>query len=267
MNPGCFIKVLLINKYAVNNINNILFRNTMAEALYLEDSYLKEFEAKVISVTDGKFIVLDKTAFYPNSGGQPHDIGIIVRKSDNKEFKVTYTGKFKGEISHEIENPEGDQLKEGDEITGKINWETRYEHMKMHTAAHVVSEASNRITGAMITGNQLGAEQSRIDGNFDYSPEKVKAIFEEANKVVKQDLPVTCEFISRKDAEEMPLLTKLAKGLPPEVDNIRIISIGDYEKGADGGTHVKSTKEIGKIVFVKYASKGKDNKRIYFKLE
>ena len=249
----------------------------MAEALYLKDSYLKEFEAKVTKVTDGKFIILDKTAFYPNSGGQPHDTGLLIRKSDNKEFKIIFVGKFNGEISHEIEvssdsenttGPIGssnNQLNEGDEVIGKIDWERRYSHMKAHTAAHIVSEASHRITGAMITGNQLGAEQSRIDGNFQYSPEKVKAIFEEANKIVEQDLPITIEFITKEEAENIPQLTKLAKGLPPEVKEIRMLGIGDYAKDADGGTHVKST--VGKIVFEKYASKGKDNKRIYFKLE
>ena len=238
----------------------------MVKALYLKDSYLKEFEAKVTKITDGKFIILNQTAFYPKSGGQPTDTGIIIRKSDNKEFKIIFVGKFNNEISHEIENPEETQLNEGDEIIGKIDWDRRYSHMKMHTAAHILSEASHRITGAMITGNQLEAEQSRIDGNFEYSPEKVQAIFEEANKVVEQDLPVTAEFITRDEAETIPQLTKLAKGLPPEVKEVRILSIGDYEKGADGGTHVKSTKEVGKIIFEKYASKGKDNKRIYFKL-
>jgi len=239
----------------------------MANALYLKDSYLKEFEAKVTSVANGKFIVLDQTAFYPKSGGQPNDTGIIIRKSDNKEFKVVFVGKFNNEISHEIENPEKTQLQEGDEVIGKIDCDKRYAHMKMHTAAHIVSEASHRITGAMITGNQLGAEQSRIDGNFEYSPEKVQAIFEEANKIVEQDLPVTAEFLTREEAENIPQLTKLAKGLPPEVKEVRMLSIGNYEKGADGGTHVKSSKEVGKIIFEKYASKGKDNKRIYFKLE
>ena len=238
----------------------------MVKALYLKDSYLKEFEAKVTKITDGKFIILNQTAFYPKSGGQPTDTGIIIRKSDNKEFKIIFVGKFNNEISHEVENPEEAQLNKGDEIIGKIDWDRRYSHMKMHTAAHILSEASHHITGAMITGNQLEAEQSRIDGNFEYSPEKVQAIFEEANKVVEQDLPVTIEFITRDEAETILQLTKLAKGLPPEVKEVRILSIGDYEKGADGGTHVKSTKEVGKIIFEKYASKGKDNKRIYFKL-
>ena len=85
----------------------------MAEALYLKDCYMKEFDAKVISVKDSKFVALDKTAFYPNSGGQPHDTGVFVRKSDGQEFKVVYCGKFSGEISHEIEPVEGIELKDG----------------------------------------------------------------------------------------------------------------------------------------------------------
>jgi len=241
----------------------------MTEALYLKDSYLKEFEAEVVNVKDsGKgsmFITLDKTAFYPNSGGQPYDTGMMRRKSDGKEFKVMFVGKFDGDISHEVQSTEGAALTHGDRIVGKIDWERRYSHMKAHTAAHIISEAFHRLTGAMITGNQLSGDESRVDGNFEYSPELVQNIFREANSVVERDLPISVSFMKREDAEKLPLLTKLAKGLPPEMKEVRIISIGDYEQGADGGTHVKSTKEIGKITFTKYNSKGKDNKRIYFK--
>ena len=88
----------------------------MVEALYMDDCYLKEFDAKVVSITEGKFVTLDKTAFYPKAGGQANDTGKLIRKSDNKEFKVVFCGKFSGEISHEIEPVEGTELKEGDEV-------------------------------------------------------------------------------------------------------------------------------------------------------
>jgi Ser-tRNA(Ala) deacylase AlaX len=244
---------------------------TKTEAIYLKDSYLKEFEANVTKVTDSKpdskFILLDQTAFYPNSGGQPYDTGVMIRKSDGKEFKVVFVGKFDGEISHEVQIPEGVTLNVGDKIIGKIDWERRYSHMKAHTAAHIVSEAFYRKTGALITGNQLSGDESRVDGNFEYSPELIQHIFSEANSIVKKDLPVSVSFMDRDDAEKLPQMTKLAKGLPPDMKVVRIITIGDYETGADGGTHVKSTGEIGNIAFVKYNSKGKDNKRIYFKTD
>ncbi|MHA1207063.1 MAG: alanine--tRNA ligase-related protein, partial [Candidatus Hodarchaeales archaeon] len=102
----------------------------MEEALYLNDMYLQEFEAEVISVTDEKFIVLSQTAFYPKSGGVSYDQGVLIR--GNEEFKIVFVGKFSGKISHEVEK-EG--LKVGDRVTGKLNWNRRYTLMRYHTAA------------------------------------------------------------------------------------------------------------------------------------
>ncbi|MEA2037734.1 MAG: alanyl-tRNA editing protein [Nanoarchaeota archaeon] len=235
----------------------------MAEALYLDDSYLKEFEAKVVSIKDNKFVLLDKTAFYPQSGGQPYDTGVLIRKSDNKEFKVVYVGKFSGEISHEVSEP---GLEEEDEVIGKIDWERRYKHMRAHTSAHILAESLYRNSGALTTGNQLGDEKCRLDSNFEYSPELIEKTFKEANEIIEKDLPVSVEYLSREDAEKIPNFTKLAKGLPAEIKTVRIVNIGDYDKQADGGTHVKTTKEVGKIEFLEYNSKGKNNKRIYFRL-
>ena len=235
----------------------------MAKALYLEDSYLKEFEAVVVKVIDNKFVILDQTAFYPNSGGQPNDTGVMIRKTDNKEFKVVYVAKFEGDVSHEIENCE---LKEGDKIIGNIDWQRRYAHMKAHTAAHILAESLYRNSGAFTTGNQLSADECRIDSNFEYSPELIEKTFKEANEIIAKDLPITSRTMPREEAERLPNMTKLAKGLPPEIKEVRIVNIGDYDQQADGGTHVKSTKEIGNMQFIKYNSKGKGNKRIYFKV-
>ena len=152
----------------------------MTKALYLDDSYFKEFDATVKSITDGKFVVLDQTAFYPNSGGQPYDTGKFIRKSDNKEFKVVYVRKFKAEISHQLENPE-DTLKEGDEIKGIIDWDRRYAHMRAHSAAHILAESLFRNSGALTTGNQLSDNECRIDSNFEYSPKLIEKTFKEAN--------------------------------------------------------------------------------------
>jgi len=112
----------------------------MSELLYMDNSYLKEFDARITSVKS-KYILLDKTAFYPNSGGVEYDTGKIIRKSDGKEFKVIYVGKFEGEVSHEVDT-EG--LNQGDEVHGILDWERRYELMRYHTAAHLISGVFNR---------------------------------------------------------------------------------------------------------------------------
>src|SRR3989338_6180773 len=106
----------------------------MGQALYMDDSYLREFEATVESVKDNKYIILDKTAFYTVSGGVAFDTGVLIR--DGEEFPVVYAGKFGGIISHEVSKP---GLKEGDRVKGKIDWDRRYKLMRLHTTAHLLA--------------------------------------------------------------------------------------------------------------------------------
>jgi misacylated tRNA(Ala) deacylase len=238
----------------------------MQDALYMDDSYIKEFDAKVTSIKDGKFIVLDKTAFYPQGGGQPCDNGKFVRKSDEKEFKVIFVGKFEGKISHQVE-PEN-ELKQGDEIKGIIDWERRHKLMRMHTAAHILSAVFHKEAGALITGNQLDLEKSRIDFDLEnFDREKISVYTQTANDLIRKELPVIVSYMDRSDAEKEPSLFKLAKELPASIKNLRVVAIGDYDKQADGGTHVKNVKEVGTIEIVKAENKGKSNRRIYFVLK
>ncbi|MCD4666227.1 alanyl-tRNA editing protein [archaeon] len=234
----------------------------MDEVEYLKDSYKKEFETKVKKVKD-KFVVLENTIFYPNSGGQPHDEGKIIRDSD--EFKVVYVGKFDGEISHEVDK-EG--LKEGDEVKLVLDWERRYKLMRSHTAAHLVSAIFHNEAGAKITGNQLNLDKTRIDFSLDeFDKEKIIEYIEKCNEYIEKDLKVTDSYMSREEVEKNPDLVKLAKGLPEGIKELRMLEIEGLDKQPDGGTHVKSLKEIGKIVFVKADNKGAKNRRVYFSLE
>ena len=130
----------------------------MTEALYLKDCYLKEFDAIIENVKDEKYIILDKTAFYPVSGGQPHDTGNIV--CNDQEYNIVFVGKFDGKISHEIDK-EG--LKEGDKVRCIINWNRRYKLMRMHTAAHILDSVIHNESGAMFTGNQLGEDKIFVE--------------------------------------------------------------------------------------------------------
>ena len=123
----------------------------MTEVLYLLDCYLKEFEASVESVKDDKYVVLDKTAFYPNAGGQPYDTGKFIKNGE--EFKVVFAAKFGDVISHEVDKP---GLKPSDKVKGVIDWDRRYRLMRMHTAAHVISIIIEIDANALITGNQCG---------------------------------------------------------------------------------------------------------------
>ncbi len=232
------------------------------QLLFLKDHYLKEWDATVLSVKDGKFVALDKSAFYYTSGGQPHDTGSIIK--EGLQFKVVFGGKFDGEISYEVDTP---GLAAGDKVHCIIDWERRYTLMRMHTAAHIIAEAIHKKTGALITGNQLGIEESRIDfslENFDRA--MIEQTIALANEVVKKDLPVTIQFLSREEADKIPQVSKLAKGLPAEIKEVRIVSIGDFDIQADGGTQVAKTSEIGKIELIRCDNKGKNNRRMYFRV-
>ena len=230
--------------------------------LYMDDSYLKKFNARVVSVSDGKFVVLDKTAFYPNSGGQLHDTGVIVRGAD--EFLVVFVGRFSGKISHEV-SCEG--LNVGDEVECAVDWERRYQMMRAHTAAHLISGVIHEKTGAQITGNQLGCEKSRIDFNVEGFDKGLMESYEVmVNEVVSRALPVTIKTLARDEAFRIPSISKLKMQLPESIKELRIVDIEGFDMQACGGTHVRNTSEIGKVRLVKTENKGKDSKRLYFEV-
>ena len=216
----------------------------MSKVLYLDDMFLKEFEAEVVSVKDGKFIVLDQTVFYPKSGGIANDEGTLIRGSDT--FNIVYVGKFSGQISHEVDK-EG--LEVGDKVTGTLDWNRRYKLMRFHTAAHVLSGAFFKNLGAKITGNEISSlDQGRIDFNLENFDRKlIEEQVEKSNEIIQADYPVEVYYLQRSEVEKDPDLIKLAMGLPKNIDVIRIVDIKNFDRQPDGGCHVQSLKEIGKI--------------------
>ncbi len=235
----------------------------MAKALYMNDSYIKNWNAKVVSVTDDKYVVLDNTAFYPKGGGQPWDEGFIIKETE--KYKVIYVGKFSGNISHELDKP---GLKEGDEVSCELDWERRYTFMRYHTASHLISNILYKRANAKITGNQIELDKTRMDFSMqDYSPEKLRVFVDEANRFIENDLPITIDYLSRDKVLGKPELARLAVGLPKNIKEFRIVKIGDIDEQVDGGTHINHLKEIGKIEVTKTVNKGKDNRRMYFVLK
>ncbi len=237
----------------------------MVDALYLLDCYLKEFEATVESIKDDKYVVLDKTAFYPNAGGQPYDTGKLIRLSDNAEFSVVFVAKFGDIISHEF-SPAG--LKPGDKVKGIIDWDRRYRHMRMHTAAHVISIVIEKDAGALITGNQLGLDKSRIDFDLEnFDREKFEGYIAKANELIQKGAKVNLFLIPREEAlQKYERLTNLAKGFSDEIKMVRIVEIEGVTLEACGGTHLANISEIKGVKLVKLENKGKSNRRLYFEL-
>jgi Ser-tRNA(Ala) deacylase AlaX len=232
----------------------------MTRALYMDDSYLKNWKTKVVSVKDDKYVILESTAFYPKGGGQPWDEGFITK--DDQKYRVVYVGKFSGKISHEVDKP---GLKEGDEVSCEIDWDRRYTLMRYHTASHLISNILYNKVNAKITGNQIELDKTRMDFSMkDYSPEKLHAFVDEANRIIDQDLPITIDYMTKEEVLEKPELARLAIGLPKDIKEFRIVSIGDIDVQVDGGTHVNHLKEIGRVEVIKTVNKGKDNRRMYF---
>ncbi|MEI7961133.1 MAG: alanyl-tRNA editing protein [archaeon] len=236
----------------------------MTEKLYLNDSYLKECSAKVILV-DGNKIILDKTVFYAKSGGQPSDLGKVIKSATGEEFNVILVRNEAGLHLHEVDKL---GLVAGDVVVCKINWNLRYSHMRMHTSADILAAVIFNETNALITGNQLGDKESRMDfsiNGFDRS--FLVSIQDKANEIVKENLPITISFEARDSALLRPELFRLKDVLPKDIPIFRIISIGTFDIQADGGTHVHSTSEVGKIEIFDLKNKGAENRRIYWKLE
>jgi len=233
----------------------------LTEPLFLDDSYIKECDSTVISVND-KYVALDRTIFYPKGGGQPHDVGKILRANDR--FDVVYSGKFSGEISHEVDKP---GLAPNDKVHCILDWDRRYRLMRSHTAAHTLASIMWKDTGALITGNQLDIDKIRFDFNLEnFDRETFQGLIEKANRLFETDTPVRWYELPREEALKIPGVVKMAGAFPPEIARLRIVEIEGVDRQADGGTHVKNLKEVGRIEFLKAENKGKNNRRVYFSL-
>ncbi|MCH2542674.1 MAG: alanyl-tRNA editing protein [Alphaproteobacteria bacterium] len=222
--------------------------------LFIEDSYLKDFDATILNIDSNK-IILDRTAFYAKSGGQPGDIGKITL--NGKEINIIDTVyDNKQNILHVCEN--SNDLKIDEKIKGKINWEIRYKHMRMHTALHLLCS----LIPYDVTGGQISYEKSRLDFNADDKIEK-EEIENKINQLVKDDHEISYQWITLEELDNQPDLVRTMSVKPPRTNNkIRLVKIGSIDLQPCGGTHVKRTKEIGNIRIGKIENKGKMNRRV-----
>ena len=231
----------------------------MTRKLFWEDMYAREFDAEV-ELVDGNRVVLDQTAFNPRGGGLVSDTG---RLNGMKVNEATKEGDI---VYHVLDAPA--ELRVGDRVHGVLDWDRRYRIMRMHTTAHILSAVVNRETGALITGNQISPDESRVDFNLDdFDRSKMSSYIEEVNQAVARGLEVKTYFMKREEALATPGFVKLANAMPPSLDVLRIVQIGDVDTQADGGVHVKNTREIGRVVGLKTENKGKSNRRLYFSVE
>ncbi|NHV06080.1 MAG: alanyl-tRNA editing protein [Thaumarchaeota archaeon] len=234
----------------------------MTKLLYMDNSYLKEFEAEIVEVSNEE-IVLDQTAFYPRGGGLPEDTGVILKGEE--KYIVDQVRKEGDKVFHHVANL---GLSTGDKVRGIIDWEKRYTIMRMHTGIHALASVFNKKTGALITGNQVGVDKSRLDVNIEKFDRKlIEEVFSETNQELAKGRNVKIYYLPREEAFKIPGIVKLAEAMPPDVEKLRIVEIEGLDIQADGGPHVSNTKEVGELVLNKVENKGKNNRRVYFTLK
>ena len=234
----------------------------MTEIIFKTEMYLKEFSSKITKI-DGNNVWLDKTAFYPTGGGQPHDEGTI--EVDSTVFHVVDVQKDGHDVKHILleENPD---LIVGQEVTGKIDWELRYKYQRTHTAMHILCGIIYQEFDSTVTGGQIKALEGRMEYDIEkFTPDKIKLIEKKCNEAIQNDYPIKVDFLPRAEADADPDLIRTKVSLiPKEVEIVRTIDIHGLDKQADGGTHVHSTKEVGTMTITKFDNRGKGRKRLYF---
>jgi misacylated tRNA(Ala) deacylase len=235
----------------------------MTEELFSGDSYIREFEARVVKL-EGREVILDRTAFYPGGGGQPADKGSLgigpVRAA------VVDTRRESGHVVHVLDTAIPDTVRD---LKGTLDWERRYAHMRYHTALHVLSGVIWRNFEAKVTGGQMRTERARMDFSFpgEWTADVVSEIERLTNEALAENRLVKVYELERKEALADPDLIRTQVNLVPErVKRIRIVEVEGLDTQADGGTHVANTREVGEMGITGHKSKGRQNKRIEFML-
>jgi misacylated tRNA(Ala) deacylase len=232
----------------------------MVEELFRHDSYLKSCEA-VVTAVDEKGIRLDRTVFYPTGGGQPGDRGTLTL-ADGTVLAITDTVKAEGDIAH-VPAPGTPLPAVGTKVTGTLDWERRYRHMRMHTALHVMSA----VIKGDVTGGQVTADKSRLDFNLGGEIPTKEDITAGINRLVALDSGVTSRWIADEELAARPELVKTMSVRPPSgTGSVRLLEIEGVDLQACGGTHVARTGEIGSVECVKVENKGKMNRRFIITL-
>ncbi len=227
----------------------------MTELLYLRDAYQVSFNATVVDTREGA-VALDRTGFYPTGGGQPHDTGLLAG------LTVTDVRKEGDLVWHSLDG--GPPPSVGDVVEGTIDWDRRHRLMRTHTALHVRCGVIWNEWRVPVTGGNMEPLAARMDFEFDPVPDGFGPRIEElVNAELAADRPIEVQFLPRDTAvQDADLIRTKVNMIPESVSEIRVVDIVGLDKQADGGTHVRSTAEVGRIRVTKLENKGKGNKRV-----
>jgi misacylated tRNA(Ala) deacylase len=228
----------------------------MTELLYLRDSRLTTFDATVTHV-DGDRVALDRTAFYPTGGGQPHDTGTLAGQ------RVVDVRKEDGLVWHHLDLAGAAPPSVGDCVEGEIDWDRRYSLMRTHTALHVMGGVIWNTWRVPATGGNMEPLSARMDFELNPLPEGFARTVEDLTNVeLAANRPVMVAFLPPEEAERQDLIRTKVSLVPDGLAEVRVVDIVGLDRQADGGTHVSSTAEVGRIRVVKTENKGKGNKRL-----
>jgi misacylated tRNA(Ala) deacylase len=232
----------------------------MTEELFREDSYLRECDARVVDLADAAVIV-DRTVFYPLGGGQPGDTGTLSWADGSAAIVDTRYGDG-GAILHLLAD-DADRPAVGDEVHLALDWERRYRHMRMHTAMHLLGS----VLRYGVTGGNISAEKSRLDFDMEDTVDK-DAVGAALAELVAGDHSVSCRWISEEELDAQPELVRTMSVQPPRgKGSIRLLEIEGVDLQPCGGTHVRSTAEVGRVRIGKVEKKGKRNRRVNLHLD
>jgi misacylated tRNA(Ala) deacylase len=230
--------------------------------LYSTDAYLRTFEAAVVAVdVDGHRVALDRSAFYPGGGGQPADRGQLAW--DGGTAQVTGVGRDGGVIWHQL--GDGDPLPDpATPLEGTLDWTRRHQLMRTHTALHILCGVIWADFGVAVTGGNMEPLTGRLDFELDaMSAELGQRAERRINEEIARAREIVVELVARAEADADPALIRTkATLIPAAIDPLRVIDIRGLDRQADGGTHVATTAEVGRVVVTKTESKGRANKRI-----
>ena len=234
----------------------------MTDEVYATDAYARSCEAVVTEVTEDG-VLLDRTVFYARGGGQPGDTGVL--RWDGGEVPITDTRKQGGAPVHVVG---GDPPPTGTSVAAEIDWDRRHLLMRTHTALHALSGIVFRDYGAKVTGGNMEPGSARMDFELEtIGPEFAREVEEKLNAELAADRPVHVSFVPRAEAlADADLIRTKVNLIPDSVDPIRVIDIEGLDKQADGGTHVRSTVEVGRVRVAKTENKGKGFKRMRIEL-
>ena len=230
----------------------------MTELLFRDDGYLRSCAARVIAA-DELGIRLDRTVFYPTGGGQPGDTGVL-RLATGRSVPIVDTIKGSGpdEVIH-IPAPGSAILEQGTELVAEIDWERRYRLMRMHTCLHLLCS----IVPGAVTGGQVSDGRGRLDFDVPGSSLDKEALASRLNALIAEARPVGPRWITDAELAAQPELVRTMSVKPPSgMGQVRLIEISGLDLQPCGGTHIRSTNEIGPIAVTKIENKGKQNRRV-----